>query len=143
DHNFSTADQMFGRVSFSHDNNFKPAPFVGFADGGSFNTGQYVDVNFNSVLSETHSFSSALINELRFGYSRIHTTQLQPFGNTMGVPAQFGINGIPQLPTNGGLPSLDISGLSRIGAVAFLPGNRISDTGQLTENLTKIYGSHA
>src|SRR5439155_788821 len=59
DHNFSTADQMFGRVSFSHDNNFKPAPFVGFADGGSFNTGQYVDVNFNSVLSETHSFSSA------------------------------------------------------------------------------------
>jgi len=142
DHNFSTADQMFGRVSFSHDNNFKPAPFVGFADGGSFNTGQYVDVNFNSVLSETHSFSSALINEFRFGYSRIHTTQLQPFGNTLGVPEQFGIAGIPQAPANGGLPRLDINGLSGIGGNAFLPGNRVSDTTQVAENLTKVYGKH-
>src|SRR2546422_11513348 len=84
----------------------------------AFNTGDFKDVGFNSALSETHSFSPTLINELRFGYSRIHTTQLQPLGDTMGVPAQYGINGIPQLPTNGGLPRLDISGLSSLGAVA-------------------------
>src|SRR6266567_3851239 len=143
DHNFSEKDQMFGRVSYYDRPYFIPGPFAGAADGGAFNSGDFKDVGFNSALSETHSFSPTLINELRFGYSRIHTTQLQPLGDTMGVPAQYGINGIPQLPTNGGLPSLDISGLSRLGAVAFLPGNRISDTGQLTENLTKIYGSHA
>ena len=143
DHNFSEKDQMFGRMSYSDRPYFLPGPFTGVADGGAFNTGDFKDVGFNSALSETHSFSPTLINEFRFGYSRIHTTQLQPFGDKMGVPAEFGIQGIPQLPANGGLPRLDISGLSSLGAVAFLPGNRVSDTLQLTENLTKVYGSHA
>ncbi len=143
DQNFSAKDQLFGRVSFTHDLKFIPGPFTGAADGSAFNAGTFVDVNFNGGLSETHSFSSTLINELRLGYSRIHTTQLQVDGNNLGIPAQFGIQGIPQAPTNGGLPRLDISGLSSLGAVAFLPGNRASDTTQLTENFTKVYGSHA
>ncbi len=142
DQDFSAKNQMFGRVSFTHDSDFIPGPFAGPADGGAFNTGNYQDVDFNSALSLTHVFSPTMINEFLWGYSRIHTTQLQPFANTMGIPAQFGIQGIPQLPTNGGLPRLDISGLSSIGAVAFLPGNRVSDTDQITENLTKVYGNH-
>lgn len=142
DHNFSTKDQAFGRISFSDEPKFVPGPFKGVADGGAFNQATYKDVDFNSALSETHSFSPTLINELRYGYSRIRTTQLQPFANTMGIPQQFGIQGIPQIPQNGGLPAIGIAGLNTLGGSSFLPGNRVSDTAQLTENLTKIYGSH-
>ncbi len=143
DHNFSEKDQTFGRVSFSDEPKFVPGPFQGVADGGAFNQAMYKDVDFNSAFSETHSFSPTLINELRVGYSRIHTTQLQPFANTLGLPQQFGIQGIPQVPENGGLPAIGIAGLNTLGASSFLPGNRVSDTSQLTENLTKIYGSHS
>ncbi|HTV55568.1 MAG TPA: TonB-dependent receptor [Terriglobia bacterium] len=142
DHDFSSRDQMFGRVSYANNPDFVPGPFQGYADGGSFQDDSFLNVSFNGVLSETHTFSPTTINEFRLGYSRLVTTQLQPFANTMGIPAQFGIQEIPQIPQNGGLPYIGISGLSQLGPAAFVPGKRVSDTSQLTENLTKIYGSH-
>jgi hypothetical protein len=142
DHDFSSRDQMFGRVSYASNPDFVPGPFEGYADGGSFQDDSFQNVSFNGVLSETHTFSPTTINEFRLGYSRLVTTQLQPFANTMGIPAQFGIQGIPQIPQNGGLPYIGISGLSQLGPAAFVPGKRVSDTSQLTENLTKIYGGH-
>ena len=72
DQDFSAKNQMFGRVTYSHDNDFVPGPFTGIADGGSFNRANYHDVDFNSVLSVTHVFLPTMINELHWGYSRIH-----------------------------------------------------------------------
>ncbi|HLW79840.1 MAG TPA: TonB-dependent receptor, partial [Terriglobia bacterium] len=90
----------------------------------------------------THSFSPGTINELRAGYSRLATSQFQPFAQQQGIPAQFGIQGIPQNDVNGGLPKIDPAGLASLGPAAFVPGERFSETFQLSENLTKIYGSH-
>ncbi|HEX5481135.1 MAG TPA: TonB-dependent receptor, partial [Terriglobia bacterium] len=112
------------------------------ADGSSFSQDDFKNLSINAVLSETHTFSPTTVNELRVGYSRLVTNQLQPFANTMGIPAQFGIQGIPQIPQNGGLPLISISGLQQLGPAAFVPGKRVNDTSQLTENLTKIYGNH-
>jgi hypothetical protein len=146
DHSFSDKDQTFGTLSYYNEPLFTPGPFTGIADGGSFNQGTYETVSVNSALSETHTFSPTTINEARVGYSRIATTQFQPFANTLGIPAQFGIGGIPQLPTNGGLPSLFITGLSTLGSNGYLPGKRVGETFQLLDNFTKIYsgglGSH-
>lgn len=142
DHNFSDKDQMFGRVSYANNPDFVPGPFQGYADGGSFQNDTFTNVSFGSALSETHAFSPTTINELRFGYSRLATSQLQPFANQSGIPAQFGIQGIPQISQNGGLPTFGISGLSQLGPAAFVPGKRVSDTTQLSENLTKVYGAH-
>jgi hypothetical protein len=94
-------------------------------------------------LSETHSFSPTFINEFRVGYSRLNDNEPQAYANTLGIPAQFSIQGIPQVPGNGGLPALDIAGLTSLGSRVFLPGKRGSDTWQVTENLTKLYGSHS
>jgi hypothetical protein len=142
DQSIKSEDQLFGRVSYTDRPYLIPGPFQGVADGGSFGAGDFTSTSFSSVLGETHPFTPTLINEFRIGFSRVHTTQLQPLADTMGIPAQYGIQGIPQLPTNGGLPRYDISGLTSLGAVAFLPGKRVSDTAQIAENLTKVYGSH-
>jgi hypothetical protein len=142
DHNFSSKDQMFGTISYSNNPDFVPGPFQGYADGSSFSQDNFLNVSFNGALSETHTFTPTMINELRIGYSRLITNQLQPFANTMGIPAQFGIQGIPQLPQNGGLPLISITGLSQLGPAAFVPGKRVSETSQLSENLTKIFGNH-
>jgi len=142
DHNFSEKDQMFGRFSWADNPNFVPGPFPGYADGSSFTQDTFHNNSVSVVVSETHSFSPTTINEFRIGYSRLATSQFQPFAHQQGIPAQFGIQGIPQNDVNGGLPKLDISGLSSLGPAAFVPGERFSETLQLSENLTKIYHSH-
>jgi hypothetical protein len=142
DHNFSEKDQMFGRFSYADQPLFTPGPFQGIADGGSFSDAYFTTVSLSLALSETHVFSSNLVNEIRLGYSRLRTTQLQPFADTLGIPDQYGIQGIPQFPQNGGLPSIVLAGLSTLGSNGFLPGLRVSDTTQVSENLTKIHGPH-
>jgi hypothetical protein len=142
DHNFSDRDQMFGRFSYADNPDFVPGPFPTIADGSSFTQDTFHNNSVSAVLSETHSFNAVTINELRLGYSRLATSQFQPFAQKQGIPAQFGIQGIPQNGVNGGLPEIGISGLNEMGPAAFVPGERFSETTQLTENLTKIYGSH-
>lgn len=143
DHNFSDKDQIFGRFSWADNPDFVPGPFTGYADGSSFSQDTFHNNTVSAALSETHSFSPTLINEARFGYSRLATSQFQPFALQKGIPDQFGIQGIPQLFSNGGLPKIDISGLNSLGPAAFVPGERFSETTQFTENLTKLYGSHS
>lgn len=143
DHNFSEKDSLFGRVSYSDNPAFFPGPFPGIADGGSFSAGNQTASSVNSVLSETHSFSPSLINEARVGLNRIATTRAQPNANTMGIPEQFGIQGVPQVPLNGGLGGISIGGLSRLGSNNYLPSDETSATLQFTDNLTKQLGKHS
>jgi len=152
DQNFSERDQIFGRYSFYDETSFKPAPFSGFADGGGFAQGTQTNRNQGAGLSWTHTFSSTLINEARVGFNREHVYRVQPFGDdTSNIPAQFGIQGIPQVKGNGGLPTILIGGLGQtpqpnvrgqLGSGEWLVSERFSSTYQLTENLTKLYKSH-
>ena len=144
DNNISQRDQLFGRVSYSRRHANFPGDFTGDADNTGFGGGDFTDRSMNLAVSETHTFSSTLINEARFGYSRLRTSSQPPSALLSGIPAKYGIQGIPQTAQNGGLPDIDISGLTSLGAGAFAsPNRRISDTYQFTENLTKIHGGHS
>ncbi len=144
DQYFSSRDQVFGRYSWSKSPSTHPPPFPGFADGGGFDAGDQRVATMGAALSYTHSFGPALINEARIGFNREHTSRVQAYGNdTSNIPAQFGIQGILQTPGNGGLPTLNIGGLSRLGSSEWLISDRYSNTIQFTENLTKIYRSHS
>ncbi len=142
DHSFSQKDNIFGRLSFQEVPTFLPGPFGGIADGGSFASGDQLAKSWNSVISETHAFSPTLINEVRAGYNRIASSRLQPNANTPGIPEQFGIGGVPQADSNGGLGTFFISGLNQLGSNQFLPSIELSTTSQVTDNLTKSLGRH-
>lgn len=143
DHNFSERDSIFGRVSYSDNPTLIPGPFPGIADGSSFAAGDQSATGTNAVLSETHSFSPDFVNEARAGFNRIATSRVQPFANEMGIPAQFGIQGVPQVPSNGGLGTFPISGLTSLGSSQFMPSIEYSNTLQFTDNLTKHLGRHS
>ncbi len=142
DHNFSERDQFFARFSYANEPKYIPAPFSGIADGGGFGQGTQTGVTTSGVLSETHSFSSTLINEARGGFTRIGTSRVQAFATTFGIPAQFGIPAIPQVPFNGGLPQILPTGLSQLGSASSMPSIEASQTTQFTDDLTKIHGTH-
>ena len=144
DHYLGAKDVTFGRISYLRENRVTPGPFPGVADGvtavfgGDLNT-----LATNAAWSETHTFSPSLVNELLFGYNRIHSTILQPFGDDLSnIPAQYGIQGIPQIPENGGLPTLNIGNLAQLGSNTFFPIDKASAVIQVSDNLTKIYKSH-
>ena len=144
DHNLSVRDQIFGRVSYSKRDADIPADFTGEGDNISFGQGAVKDNSWNLVASEVHSFSPTMINEFRFGYSRLRTAFDSAIASQQGIPAKFGIQGIPDAPGNGGLPTLSISGLTSLGPNGFAsPNSRQSDTIQFSENLTKTHGAHS
>lgn len=143
DQYFSEKDQAFLRYSYSHSPSFFPGPFASVADGGGFGDGNQTADDQGAALSYTHSFNSTLVNEIRAGFNREHTIREQPYGNdTSNIPAQYGIPGVFQTPGNGGLPYISLGDLTNLGASEWLVSDRYSNTIQLTENLTKIYGSH-
>jgi hypothetical protein len=142
DINFSDKNQLFFRFSLKDDPQFIPGVFGGIADGGAFQQGNQTANAQQSVLGYTHTFSPTLVNELRAGLNYLKTTRSAPEASTMGIPAQFGIQDIPQVALNGGLPAFSIDGLSTLGSNNFLPSDEISSTFQLTDDVTKIYGKH-
>ncbi len=143
DVNPSQKDQVFFRFSYVDDPQFIPGIFGGIADGGGFQQGDQTATSSQSVLGYTHVFTPATINVLHVGFNHLHTTRFGPVGNQTGIPAQYGIQGVPQSAENGGLPSIAIGGLSTLGSNAFLPSDEISQTLQITDDFTKVWRSHS
>ena len=140
DQNFSSKDSVFGRVSYVDNPEFIPGPFGGIADGGSFSAGNQSVKSVNSALSETHTFTSQMVNEARVGYNHLSSSRDQPNATKSGIPGQFGIQGVPQENSNGGLGSIFLTGLNTLGSNQFLPSIELSTTSQFTDNLTRTAG---
>jgi hypothetical protein len=143
DFNPSDKNQVFFRFSYVDDPQFIPGTFGGIADGGAFQQGIQTAKADQAALGFTHAFSPSAVNVARAGFNHLHTTRFGPEGATLGIPAQFGIQGIPQVPENGGLPGFTFGGLSNLGGNNFLPSDEVSQTLQITDDFTKIYGKHS
>ena len=109
--------QIFGRMSVLWEPTFIPSPFNTVAAGGAFATGSQVNDSEDDVLGWTFLISPTLVNEARGGYSRIGTSRYQPFASDLTIPGKFGIQGIPEFPNNGGLPTYNLAGLSQLGRI--------------------------
>lgn len=143
DYNISDKNQVFVRFSYVDDPQFIPGIFGGVADGGSFQNGIQGATSEQAVAAWTHVFTPSTVNVGRVGLNHLHTTRFGPQGNTLGIPEQYGIQGIPQVPQNGGLPQIVISGLQNLGSNDYLPSDEVSQTLQVTDDFTKVYGSHS
>ncbi len=140
DQNFSPQDRAFLRLSALDAPETQAGPFAGVADGGGYTQ---IFRSYNAELSETHTFSPSLINQFRLGFNRIHAARVQPYANDLSnIPYQYGIQAIPQLVGNGGLPTLDIGILSPLGSSPNLYANDYETTWQISDGVTKQYGSH-
>jgi hypothetical protein len=143
DYNPEQKDQVFFRFSYADDPQFIPGIFGGVADGGAFQQGIQTAKSDQAVAGWTHVLTPNTVNQLRGGFAHLHTTRFGPEGTVTGIPAQYGIQGIPQLTENGGLPALDISGLNTLGSNDYLPSDEVSQTLQVTDDITKIWGKHS
>jgi outer membrane receptor protein involved in Fe transport len=112
DHHFSDRDSISGRFTYQDD----PQPFNYDTNTPIFYHSRGTNVT-NTYISETHSFTSVMVNEFRVGYSRDRrffnpshdgNAVLQQIGLNLAVPVQAGTKGFPNIgftPTssNGGV----------------------------------------
>ena len=144
DQNFSEKDQTFIRTSMAWEPQFLPSPLGGLAEGASsFAEGNQTNDVMNIAWSETHIFNPSTVNELRVGYSHVNTIRIQPYGDQGGLNAQYGIQGIPDAPPNGGLTQIAITGLNQLGGHNNLPLNEVNGNVQLHDNVSKQWRSHS
>jgi hypothetical protein len=143
DHKLSDKDSVFGRFSYEAQPSFTPAPFQNALDGGAFSDGTEDDSFRSIALSETHVFSSNLVNEFRLGYNRINSHRFQLDAND-NVSQQLGFPGVPFGQDLGGLPQISINdGTATIGSSGYLPAIEKQNSFVLTDNFTWIHGRHS
>lgn len=142
DEKISDKDSIWGSYSHVNPTSTSTAAYPIPAEGAlSVNYAQ-INPSYMVVSSWTHIFSPNLINELRFGYQNNFSSQHNPDSNVQGLPAQYGIPGIPQSASNGGLPVLNTGVISDWGGHRFSPTIRTSQVFAYQDNLTKIFGKH-
>jgi hypothetical protein len=142
DQDFSPKDQMNAAVTYDSVYELEPSGInSGYGDNGTTADDTFA---LNSELSETHIFSPTFINEILLGYNRDNTSSEPYLGsdNVPGIPAKFGIQGVSQANGNYGLPGIDISGLTDLGLGLYIPVVMDSNTADIVDNVTKIYGKH-
>jgi TonB dependent receptor len=74
----------------------------------------------------------------------VHADKFQRsvFGNTFGIPAQFGIGGVPQVAENGGIPPITINGLTHTGVGNFTPTIQTVYSIEGSDSVTKVLRDH-
>jgi len=147
DHRIGSRDFIFGRISQGWGENFLPNTLPSPA-----NQQGVVDLTSRQVMvSETHTITSAMVNEFRLGqvFSLNNQDVLGPRLND-----QFGILGTLDTPRIKGLPQFTITGLSTLGTTG--PGTTpIAATGsgnfpsvksgkvwQLLDNVSWVHDRH-
>lgn len=147
DYNISDKDRLnitYHYTPFNYDQADKFAGKIPIDGGGSLDSG-YTGKSVAQSLSiaETHIFSSNLVNEFRFGYSRFKLNEDDLIADANAASSLgFGNINVSNFPSTGGLPYIYIDDYSTGGStykpLAFLDSNF-----QFKDNISFQVGSHS
>jgi hypothetical protein len=139
DYQLSNADRIFVRESYQRRDLSAPSPGTRFIQVGDVNaqTGDH-----NAAIGYNHTFSPAMVNELRLGFNRFYT---KDFGNDLGTNenSTLGIpNGNDKAFGATGIGNFSIGNIASTGSQGWTNSHRISNSFEITDNLTRLWGSH-
>ncbi len=150
DHNLTGSNKLAGKFFFSNTPQFQA--LFSFVGSNPFQVPGYGgNIEFRNrvlTITDTHIFSPRLINEARFGFSRIHgpSSPEEPFTNV-----QFGINN-PLAPsaqcapdrTNPfcGMATIQVLGLFSIGSTTLADQKSVTETYSWSDMLSYTHGRH-
>ncbi|MGA2134690.1 MAG: carboxypeptidase regulatory-like domain-containing protein [Bryobacteraceae bacterium] len=140
DHSLTAASQLSLRYSFADNSLFEPftGPSFPLVPGYGDNVPSR---DQNAMIAETHTFTPALLNELRAGFDRVSLGVYQQ-DIAQNVNAQVGLPTISTNPRDYGLTSISVTGFSPLGDEANNPQHGTTNVYQLTDTLTYVHGRH-
>lgn len=139
DHSLGARSELAARYSFGDRDYYEPFSGPAFAQVPGF--GNFVPRRGqNAMVSETHTFTPALINELRLGFSRVamgvmQENQARDLNAQVGLPADYGN------PRRAGLTFLTVLGYSPLGDEYNNPQFSATNTYQLSNLATWSRGA--
>jgi hypothetical protein len=138
DHTFSSKDSIRSYGFWQSSPTSETLPFTGatLPGFGEVDTRAYKQF----TASWNHVFSSNLLNELRFGYTRFNFGAVNPQTPTLPSSAGFAIN--PQNPGGAGLPVMTVTGFFTLGFSTNGPQPRIDQVYQIDDNFSYVMGRH-
>ncbi len=143
DYRYNDNNSIFGSISWSNTSKTSVQPFPGALDGGNFYGNSEQDLGRNGMISWTHIFSPALVNEARVGFTRLVTARVQANSNTDEFK-NYGIQGYdPTTTLNGGLPQFGLGRYSQTGANDWLPTKEYNNEWDLIDNVSLTKGTHS
>jgi len=143
DYNFSSNDQIFGRLSMSRRDTFTPTPFPTLANGGGGNTGLGTEDAKGAAVGYTHTFSPTVINVFRAGFTYVHVKRGVPPGGNNLPADDIRVPGVPDNPATNGITLFRPSGYTREGDPGFAPTILASQERQVGDVLNWTRGSHS
>lgn len=153
DSNLTSKDQINFYLFWDKSATIDTLPFTGATLPGFSETD--TSKIYQYTASETHTFSSQWLNELRFGYNRFNfdavapTTPILPSSycatsaNYVGGSGNMCFQINSQNGTGAGLPFIGVTSYFSLGFSTNGPQPRIDDTGELIDNVSFITGTHA
>jgi hypothetical protein len=148
DQNLTSKQSIFGRLSYKKRSvTTAPNPYHPFfwEVGGSPSTGPFSQPETDMALTLAHNFTitPSLLNEVRGGFSRFHQ-QTTLNVNSQDILTKLGLTGIPNPSPYGAVPNISFAGAAgnfqQTGGAN--PSTQISNTIQISDNLTWIKHSH-
>ncbi len=144
DHEIGAKDRVFGRFSWDNASQFNPSGLPGFGAKTSFTS----TTNFrarvrNFALSETHTFSSHVVNQFAVGYNR-DFNQIRGVGYGTSAAANLGIVGanLGDLATSG-LTLISVTGFNPIGDRLYSPYQGGTEVYHYYDSLSVVKGRHS
>jgi hypothetical protein len=144
DHNISSRSRLFGRYSFLDSTTFRPAPFLGYAEGSNNDQfGNTLTRGQSAVAGNTVTLTPTTVLDLRLGYTRLGANVFPPNFGSPSSTQLLGIPNLPQGPTiNAGWPKFSISGLSAFGSTTSQPQYQIPNTYLASAVVSMQRGAH-
>jgi hypothetical protein len=136
DHQFSAVDTLSSSYSMNIAETFTPGNFA--ANGGVTQDSRRQRFS----LSETHTFSPAVVNELRLNYVRMRFNNF-PQGLGTNYTVQSGIGGFAEQSAQfPGFPGLNITGFLGFNGNAFSPIKFRDNKYEVTDSVSWGWGAH-
>lgn len=158
DANISPKDILFGVYDRSYLTVNLPSYFPGVGAGQS---GGRIDSlpAYAWAVGYTRLITPTLINEMHVGMVHSDKLQVSVWGNDFGsaacsgtvnpgpgtcnIPLEYGIQGVPQVAGNGGLPIINIGGLRGLGVGNYSPTLQYVWSLEGVDAVTKVWRNHA
>jgi len=138
DYNFSTGSTLFARYSYRRTQGVQPTTFGDPLQGGG---GLSNTTTHNIAVGHTYTFRPNLINQFRFGSSRLNAATLQA-GYGKNTAQSFGIPNVNVSPATTGLPTIVIAGQTTFGDPIVRPLITNTTMWVLSDKLNWTFGRH-
>jgi hypothetical protein len=129
-------DNLFVVFDESYFNQFAPGNLPNLNNENEAYPSYEIAVGYN------HIFTPTLTNEFHYGFGHSIKQQLLSTENDPNIPAEYGIQGIPNTALNGGLSTFNLSGLSQLGPYDDRPTIQSVWDSEVSDNVTKVVHNH-